>query len=161
MRPVKIYSGHPKLRFNRTAVVAAIHALDAQAVAATDCDRGTWRLPAGELSLAFLTDAALARLHADFLEDPSPTDVITFPPDAAHDLAGEVCLSVDAAHTYAYRHDHEFAEELTLYLIHGYLHLCGYDDRVPSTRRQIRGAERRAMAFLRTARKLPPFTFAD
>lgn len=157
-RPVKVYCGHAQLRFTRPAVAAAIHALDAAAAPATDCNRGTWRLPAGEMSIAFLTDAALARLHGDFMDDPTTTDVITFPAAAAgHDQAGEVCISVDTARAYAAKHDRPFAEELTLYLVHGYLHLCGYDDRTPVTRRQMRGAERQAIAALRAARKMPAF----
>ena len=158
-RPVKVYSGHAKLRFTRPAVAAVIHALDAAAALATDCNRGTWRLPAGELSIAFLTDTALARLHADFLSDPTPTDVITFPGNSAHELAGEVCISVDTAQAYAAQHEHKFAEELTLYLVHGYLHLAGYDDRTPITRKQMRGAERQALAAVRSAKKMPEFAF--
>jgi len=159
LRPVKIYSGHPKLGFTRPAIAAAVHALDAAAAAQTDCDRGSWHVPAGELSLAFLTDAALARLHADFLSDPSPTDVITFSGDSAHGLAGEICISVDTARAYPARHGHEFADELTLYLVHGYLHLAGYDDHKTPERRQIRAAERRAMAVLQTAKKIPELKF--
>ncbi len=159
-RPVKVYSGHPRLRFTRPAVAAVIHALDAAAAPATDCHRGTWRLTPGELSVAFLTDAALARLHGDFMDDPSTTDVITFPaPDTDHGLAGEVCISVDTARNYAAQHDHAFAEELTLYLVHGYLHLAGYDDRTAVTRKQMRSAERLALAAVRAAKKMPEFAF--
>jgi probable rRNA maturation factor len=158
-RPVKIYSGHPQLGFARPAIAAVVHALDGAAVARTERDRGSWCVSSGELSLAFLTDAALARLHADFLSDPSPTDVITFPGDSAHGLAGEICISVDTARSYAARHGREFAEELTLYLVHGYLHLAGYEDHKTPERRQIRAAERRAMAVLQTAKKIPEFKF--
>lgn len=159
-RPVKVYCGHAKLRFTRPAVAAAIHALDAAAAPATDCNRGTWFLAPGELSVAFLTDAALARLHGDFMDDPSTTDVITFPAaEAGHEQAGEVCISVDTARSYAIKHDRAFAEELALYLVHGYLHLAGYDDRTPTTRKQMRGAERRAVAAIRAAKKMPEFAF--
>ncbi len=157
-RPVKIYSGHAKLKFTRPAVSAVIHTLDRAAAEATDCNRGTWHLAPGELSIAFLTDDALARLHADFMDDPSTTDVITFPGEGAHGLAGEICVSVDTARTYAAKHDRPFAEELALYLVHGYLHLAGYDDLAPLTRRQMRAAERNAMSVLRTAKKLPEFS---
>lgn len=157
-RSVKVYCGHPRLKFSRPEVGAAIAALDAAAAAKTDCDRGTWHPPGGEFSVAFLTDAALARLHAEFMDDPTPTDVITFPAQAGTGLAGEVCISVDTARKYAAEHDRAFTEELALYLVHGYLHLCGYDDLKPATRRQMRAAERRAMAALRAARKLPEFS---
>ena len=159
-RPVKVYSGHPKLQFTRPAVAAVIHALDAAAAPATDCTRGTWHLAAGELSIAFLTDPALSRLHADFLGDPSLTDVITFPAATAdHGQAGEICISVDTARTYAAQHDHQFTDELTLYLVHGYLHLAGYDDRTPVTRKQMRAGERQALSALHTAKKMPEFAF--
>lgn len=160
LRSVKIFPGHPRLKFERKEVIAVIAALDAAASPATDCTRGTWRPPAGELSIAFLTDAALARLHADFLDDPTPTDVITFPAEPRTGLAGEVCISADTAKRYAAEHDHKFAEELTLYLVHGYLHLSGYDDLKPATRKQMRAAERRAMAAVKAATKLPAFTLA-
>ena len=42
-------------------------------------------------------DDALARLHGDFLADPTVTDVITFEGGAAFGAAGEVCVSADAA----------------------------------------------------------------
>jgi len=115
-------------------------------------------VPAGELSLAFLTDAALARLHADFLDDPSTTDVITFEGNPALASAGEICVSVDTARTFATTHDRPFSEELTLYLVHGWLHLAGYDDLKPANKRRMRAAEKRAMDLLRDADALPKFT---
>jgi probable rRNA maturation factor len=110
-----------------------------------------------ELSLVFLTDAALAQLHADFLDDPSATDVITFEGDAAHGSAGEICVSVDTAARYAKEHGRKFTEELTLYLVHGWLHLAGYDDLQPAKKRVMRRAEARAMKLLGAAGALPKF----
>lgn len=121
----------------------------------------------------FLTDAALARLHGDFLNDPSITDVITFaaPTDnqttgVAEDVqsAGEICVSADAAvrqkrRRSAARDDTGFSEELTLYAIHGWLHLAGYDDLEPKHKRIMRRAEARALQLLRGARALPRFAF--
>ena len=114
-------------------------------------------LPPGELSLAFLTDAALARIHADFLDDPTTTDVITFEGNAALESAGEICVSPDTAATFAATHDRDFSEELTLYIVHGWLHLAGYDDLKPAKKRRMRAAESRAMALLHEAKVLPLF----
>lgn len=113
--------------------------------------------PPGELSVVFLTDAALARLHDDFLADPTETDVITFPGDPAAGLAGEICLSADAARTYARRHRRDFATEMTLYLVHGWLHLAGFDDRRPVRKRRMRAAEARALRLLIEAGAIPEF----
>ncbi len=92
MRVVTIYNGHPGLRPRPPRAAAAlIHTLDAHA------EKFLGGCPPGELSLAFLTDAGLARLHADFLADPGITDVITFAGDPALGFAGEICVSADAA----------------------------------------------------------------
>jgi probable rRNA maturation factor len=122
-------------------------------------------VPPGELSLAFLTDPALARLHAAFLGDRSPTDVITFAGTSAvglapteSGLAGEICVSADAARTFAVKHARDFPEELTLYIVHGWLHLAGYDDLRPANKKRMRAAEARAMSLLRAAGAVPRFS---
>jgi len=95
-----------------------------------------------------LDAAAMGRLHADFLDDPSPTDVITFEGDPALGSAGEVCVCADVARDYVAEHGGAFSRELALYFVHGYLHLAGYDDTRPALKRAMRAAERRAMAVL-------------
>jgi probable rRNA maturation factor len=105
----------------------------------------------------FLTDRALARLHGDFLGDPTPTDVITFEGSPVLGTAGEVCVSADRAATYARAHRRDFSSELTLYLVHGWLHLNGYDDLAPKKKRAMRRAESRAMRLLQTAGAIPKF----
>jgi probable rRNA maturation factor len=161
-RAIAIASRHPRLRFDRRAVAHVIATLDMHA--------GKFRggCPAGELSVVFLTDAALAKLHANFLEDPRPTDVITFAGDPALGTAGEICISADAA----IRHVSSrllsraacrtaFSAELMLYLVHGWLHLAGYDDLVPKKKQSMRRAEARALELLRRARRLPQFVFQN
>jgi probable rRNA maturation factor len=163
-RPISIANRHPRLRLDRRAITRAIHTLDSNPSA---IGLRPSAIPSGELSIVFLTDAALARLHADFLADPSITDVITFPGDPTFGTAGEICLSVDAA----LRHLGSsptlnsqrsrltpFSTELTLYLVHGWLHLAGYDDLVPAKKRAMRRAESRAMKLLHRARHLPEFS---
>jgi probable rRNA maturation factor len=118
------------------------------------------RPPDGEISIAFLTDDALARIHAEFLGDASPTDVITFPADPTSGLAGEICVSVDQAAMQAARRGIAFARELTLYLVHGWLHLCGYDDHSETDRRTMRRMERRLLFALERAHARPDFRLA-
>ena len=165
-REVLIANRHPRLRLDRRAVARVIHTLDAQFFAPTA--RSTQskfeirkskmeRSPSGELSLVFLTDPALAQLHADYLEDPTVTDVITFEGDPAAGTGGEICVSVDAAlRQVGPRRD--FSAELTLYLVHGWLHLAGYDDLQPAKKRRMRRAEARAMKLLRAAGAVPKFS---
>ena len=102
--------------------------------------------------------------------DPTITDVITFEGDPASGAAGEICVSVDAAlrhigvdpasrRTVSAARLADFSAELTLYLVHGWLHLAGYDDLQPAKKRIMRRAESRAMKLLRTTPfALPRFT---
>ena len=79
------------------------------------------------------------------MNDPTPTDVITFPADAAMQSAGEIIVSVDHARSRAAELGEPFSRELSLYLIHGWLHLAGYDDRNDSDRAKMRAAEQIAL----------------
>lgn len=158
MREISIANRHPRLRFQRQAIVRLIETLDAN-VAAIGIPASA--IPVGELSLVFLTDAALAKLHADFLDDPSTTDVITFAGDPSLGMAGEICVSADQAAKYAREHGRGFSDELALYLVHGWLHLVGHDDLVPAKKRAMRRAEARAMALLQRGRCVPQFRLAS
>jgi probable rRNA maturation factor len=115
---------------------------------------------AGELSLAFLSDAELASIHADFLGDSTPTDVITFPGEASDGLAGEICVSVERAEMEALARNELFARELTLYLVHGWLHLVGFDDKEDTDRLLMREAERTSMSTIEKAGLVPHFRLA-
>ncbi len=152
-REITIYKSHPRLKLDKRAIARVIRTLDDLR------DHFEGGCPPGALSLAFLTDPALARIHADFLSDPSTTDVITFAGNPAEASAGEICVSVDMAFKYAEQHQGNFSEELTLYVVHGWLHLSGYDDMRPVEKRRMRAAEKRAMTCLRKADVLPTFSF--
>jgi len=153
-REIDIANQHRGLQLNKTAIKRVIAVLDANA------ERFRGGCPSGELSVVFMTDDALAQLHADFLDDPTPTDVITFEGAAELGTAGEICVSADRATAFAAEHDRDFSKELTLYLVHGWLHLAGYDDLQPALKRQMRAAEARAMRYLAEAGAIPNFAIA-
>jgi probable rRNA maturation factor len=154
-RPVAVCSRHRRLRLDRRAVIRAVRLLDRNRRLLGK--HGLAPDPKGELSVAFLTDAMLARLHARYFADPSPTDVITFSGDPALAAAGEICVSVDAAERAARVRRSDFSAELTLYLVHGWLHLAGHDDRQPALRRAMRRAESLALRLLCSGGSLPRF----
>ena len=99
----------------------------------------------GELSVVFVTDATIGRIHDDFIDDPSATDVITFPANTEMESAGEIIVSVDHARSRAEQLGEPFSRELSLYLVHGWLHLAGYDDRNETDRAAMRIAEQQAL----------------
>ena len=154
-REVAISNQHPWLRCPRAAVERVISLLDAHA---EEIAGASFPPPAGELSLVFMTDEALAALHGRFLDDPSSTDVITFEGNSALGVAGEVCVSADTAASYAEAHHRDFRSELTLYVVHGWLHLAGHDDLQPAKKRAMRRAEARAMRVLVAAGAVPEFS---
>jgi probable rRNA maturation factor len=153
-RPIDVAVRHRRLRASRSGIAAAVGLLDGR--------RGAFRggCPDGELSIAFLTDDALAGLHGRYLADASKTDVITFEGDPAHGMAGEICVSVDAAARRAGRSAAALSAEITLYVVHGWLHLAGYDDKDPGSRRSMRAAEARAMRLLEKSGAVPRFKLA-
>ncbi len=177
-RIVSITNRHPHLRFSRADVARVIHTLDEQ-FKKSPLEKGGARrrgvspVPPGELSLVFLTDPALAKIHGDFMADPTTTDVITFEGDPVAGLAGEICVSADTAARFVGASlddargrprgtplqalQKAFATELTLYLVHGWLHLAGYDDLQPAKKRRMRAAEKRTMTLLQKAAAIPAF----
>lgn len=119
-----------------------------------------YAVPAGELGIVLMDEAPHCALHERYLQDPSPTDVITFPGDPSEDLAGEIILNVDLAQREAHRFQQTPSEELTLYLVHGYLHLAGFDDQTDDQRSAMRHAEQFLLYALKDARAMPDFRFS-
>lgn len=158
-REVTVTQRHPRLKIDRRAVRRVIALLDAHATDVLGASPATPRLtpPPGSLSLVFLSDEALAQLHADFLDDPTTTDVITFEGQPDFGLAGEICVSADTADRYTQDKGGDFATELTLYLVHGWLHLAGHDDLQPAKKRAMRRAEARALKLLQAEDAIPIF----
>ena len=74
-----------------------------------------------EIEITLVNDTDIARVHADFLDDPTPTDVITF-------HHGEILISADTALRQGTEHGQTLDHEVALYLVHGLMHLAGWDD---------------------------------
>ncbi|HAT59924.1 MAG TPA: rRNA maturation RNase YbeY, partial [Opitutae bacterium] len=72
--------------------------------------------------------------------------------------AGEICVCPALAQSYAKENDKNFAEELTLYLTHGYLHLCGFKDIVDDDKIEMRNAEKVALERLVEQCAMPNFS---
>ena len=105
-----------------------------------------------EVSISFLDAAGIGQVHAAYFNDPSPTDCISIPLDAdrrhGHRVLGDVIVCPAVAVAYAAKRNKCPRMEVSLYLVHGLLHLFGYDDIEPIARRKMRAAERRHMRHL-------------
>ena len=123
-RQVDILDMSGLLDFEPRRVRAFVRALDANLPARL-------RAPSGDLSVAFFDDAGIAGIHADFMNNPDPTDVITFEGDPEDGFAGEICACAETALKRAGDFGNTPSRELCLYVAHGYLHLAGVDDISP------------------------------
>ena len=114
----------------------------------------------GVLSVVFLSEAEHSKIHGDFLQDYRPTDVITFPADQENDMVGEICVSVDQAIQEAVRRELPIDQELSLYLIHGWLHLVGFDDQNEVDKKIMKNEENNAMSSINKFGIWPNFLLA-
>jgi probable rRNA maturation factor len=103
-----------------------------------------------EISLAFVDNETIHVLNKRYLNHDEPTDVLSFPlsDPKAKKLSGELVLGVEVAQAQATERGHDVQSELSLYVIHGLLHLCGYDDHDEKDQQAMRARERHHLAKL-------------
>jgi probable rRNA maturation factor len=110
-------------KFGRAVRRRALTAFLAQAAAALKLD--------GEISVLLTTDAEIRRLNREFRGKNTATDVLSFPApepvDGAARTAGDLAISVETAITQAADAGHALFAELEVLVLHGMLHLAGYD----------------------------------
>jgi probable rRNA maturation factor len=92
-----------------------------------------------EISVLIVSDSRMASLHRQFMNESGPTDVITF-------QHGEIFISAETARRNARRFGNALARELRLYVVHGLLHLHGFDDRDEGSARKMQIVQRRILA---------------
>ena len=99
-----------------------------------------------EISIAIVDDPAMRKLNKQYLDHDYETDVLSFVlqyDDQSGELQGQLIVSTDTAATLAGEVGGTMQQELLLYVIHGTLHLVGYDDKAPDDAREMRDAEKR------------------
>lgn len=132
-------------------------------------------ISSAEISLALVDDAAIHQVNVDYLGHDYPTDVISFLLDESSEpescreapeplasgcgqstdsssqvpmrrLEGELVVSTETAIRESVNHGWSASDELVLYIVHGLLHLCGYDDLTDEARPLMRVRERQLLA---------------
>lgn len=107
-----------------------------------------------EFSCYFVDTPTICDLHAKFFDDPSPTDCISFPMEddpenSDYPILGDVFVCPQTAKEYVADTGQDVYEETTLYVVHGILHLLGYDDIEEGDEKEMRTAEKRCMDMLK------------
>jgi probable rRNA maturation factor len=105
-----------------------------------------------ELSIVLVDEAAMEQLHVQWMDEPGPTDVLSFPMDELRPgtedaltpagLLGDVVLCPQVAQTQADAAGHGLLDELLLLTTHGILHLLGFDHAEPEEEREMFGIQR-------------------
>ncbi len=98
------------------------------------------------LSIYFVTEKKISTIHEQFFQDPTSTDCISFPMQPPY--LGEIFICPSVAIAYAKTHRIDPFQETILYLIHGILHLIGYDDIDPKDRKIMRKMEKKCINYL-------------
>jgi probable rRNA maturation factor len=101
-------------------------------------------IQSAEISIAIVSDERMHELNRQYLQHDYPTDVLSFVlarDEGTKSLDGEIIASSDYAAREALRYGWTTDDELLLYIIHGCLHLVGYDDTTASAKAEMRSAE--------------------
>jgi probable rRNA maturation factor len=108
--------------------------------------------PDAELAIVLVDEAAMEQLHVQWMDEPGPTDVLSFPMDelrpgtedepAPAGLLGDVVLCPQVAQVQAETAGHSLQDELLLLTTHGILHLLGFDHAEPAEEREMFGIQR-------------------
>jgi probable rRNA maturation factor len=105
-----------------------------------------------ELAILLVDEGAMEQLHVQWMDEPGPTDVLSFPMDelrpgtedrpTAPGLLGDVVLCPQVAESQAKEAGHALIDELQLLTAHGMLHLLGFDHAEPQEEKEMFGIQR-------------------
>jgi probable rRNA maturation factor len=121
-------------------------------VVATSLIEDLLHIESSDLGIYLVSASEMARLNETYLQHRGSTDVITFDysdsPATARQIHGEIFICIEEAVLQARRFRTTWPSELTRYLVHGLLHLQGYDDLRPADLRRMKKQEGRLLRLL-------------
>lgn len=108
--------------------------------------------PDAELAIVLVDEGAMEQLHVQWMDEPGPTDVLSFPMDELRPgteeepspagLLGDIVLCPQVAESQAETARHSLTDELLLLTAHGILHLLGFDHAEPAEEKEMFGIQR-------------------
>ncbi|MDX1739703.1 MAG: rRNA maturation RNase YbeY [Rhodothermales bacterium] len=127
---VTVHNTHPTERISTTAIRRLVNTLVRRETSS-----------AFEISIVLCDRERHTELHRTFLDRDYPTDVLAFPLGDSETLEGEVYVDLDTARN---RHEEfmcSFESEVARYVVHGVLHLLGFDDKTTESRSAMKKKE--------------------
>ncbi|MFD1212503.1 rRNA maturation RNase YbeY [Arthrobacter sp. GCM10027362] len=111
--------------------------------------------PEAELSIILVDEDAMERLHVEWMDEPGPTDVLSFPMDELRPgtaakptppgVLGDIVICPQVAVQQARKAGHPVSEEMLLLATHGILHLLGYDHAEPEEKEEMFSLQRQLL----------------
>ena len=108
--------------------------------------------PDAELAIVFVDEAAMEQLHVQWMDEPGPTDVLSFPMDELRPgteerptpagLLGDIVVCPQVAIVQAETAGHSTLDEILMLTAHGLLHLLGFDHAEPAEEKEMFGLQR-------------------
>ena len=119
--------------------------------------------PDADVAILLVDEGAMEALHVQWMDEPGPTDVLSFPMDELRPgtedqptppgLLGDIVLCPQVAETQALAAKHSTLDELILLTTHGTLHLLGFDHAEPAEEREMFGLQRELIASFRSTER--------
>lgn len=103
---------------------------------------------AGDISYIFCSDEYILEINKQYLEHDYYTDIITFDYSEGKVISGDLFISLDTVRTNSQQFGTEYDNELKRVIIHGVLHLCGFQDKTPEEEKAMREYENQALAMI-------------
>jgi probable rRNA maturation factor len=111
--------------------------------------------PDAELAIQFVNEDTMTTLHVQWMDEPGPTDVLSFPMDelrpgsdlelSAPGLLGDIVVCPQVAAAQAVTAGHETINEILLLTTHGVLHLLGFDHAEPDEEKEMFGIQKQIL----------------
>ena len=108
----------------------------------------------GNISIIFCSDDYILKTNIKYLSHDYYTDIITFDYCENRNISGDLLISLDTVISNSEQYKTDFLEELHRVIIHGILHILGFDDKTPELRENIREEEDKALKILTTLQSL-------
>jgi len=130
MLRVTVINAHPRHRIRNKAVVTVVRTV-----------LNKERRRRADITVIFVDNRYCRRINKQFLGHDCSTDVISFPLEQGKSLEAEVYVNLDRARTQAREYRVTIMNEVVRLVVHGVLHLAGYDDRNAAQRKRMRARE--------------------
>lgn len=99
-----------------------------------------------EISITFTNNEEVHRLNKEYRNIDRPTDVLSFPFDNSFNLPvkmlGDIIISLEKAESQSEEYGHSFKREISFLIVHGILHLLGYDHHTPEEEKEMFGLQK-------------------